>query len=868
MVIDTDMQASFGYWVRRRRKALDLTQRILADMVGCSLIMVKKIEIDERLPSQQMAERFADALHIPVQQRAAFLALARQRLAPAPSGLPLRSHNSAPPLIEDASMRPFFGREAEQHEILTRLSHPECRLLTLVGPGGIGKTRLALRIASLTSFAHGACIVSLGDITTPMLIVPTIAHTLGVQVADNDDIRQALIRFLGERELLLVLDDVEQLLQSETGEPGAFLALLTHLLISCRKVKFLVTSREQLNIQAEWVYRLSGLSAETDALALFVKCAQKRDPSFKSAGQEAAIKEICRLVEGIPLAVELAAGWVPTLSCEQIRERLQTGIDLLTTRLRDIPARHRSLRTLFDHSWDLWAEDERALLMKLSVFRGGFTSERCTAISGAGPEALRVLVEKSVVSVGHQGRYYLHELTRRYLADQLASSGKEAEVRHAHCSAYLTLAEGAASHLAGAAALAWLNKLDNECDNLRTALDWALLHADPITLCRLAAALTRYWYARGQWQEGIACLQAVQARTDGAILPERATCLCWCAFMLIRSGRSELARPYIVEGHALATLTQDKKALGWATLGMSYLVREGDEPLRACQKAIDYFRRAGDDEACAMALYFLGDELRIQGDLKPAQHAYNESWQVYRRLGNCIYGAYPLGNLGRIALLEGDLATAEQHFAACVEYSRENGNGISLVDWLVRLGTVALYKADTPAARTALHEAVTFAQRLAYQDSLPTIHLWQALLESLDGSQAQALTYLKESVNGYILDHSPNMPDSPGPPSPHHQPEMLDALIVAAHIFTSGKQYSQAASTLGCAAKLLHERGTRIDQPLQTLMQRSIDACQEALETGTYKLYWEMGMTDSGWTEQVETAVRLLLTGIQNHPPS
>ena len=643
--------------------------------------------------------------------------------------------------------------------------------------------------------------------------------------------------------MLLILDSVEHLLAGDQDTPDGVPSVIGRILDTCPRVKLLVTSRERLKLQPEWVFPVAGLAVAEGARALFVSRAQRVHPAFRAQVEEPHVDALCRLVEGMPLAIELAASWTPVMSCAQLRQQLERDLDLLATRFRDVPARHRSLRAVFDRSWNLLAEAPRRLFAALSVFRGGFTIEMMGAVCGGQVETLLALIDTSLVTSDGAGRYQLHELARRYAAEQLAAAGADAALQRDHCAAYVQLAEAAAAHFAHASALAWLSRLDDEYDNLRAALAWALADAEPLTLYRLALPLTRYWYARGTWHDGLAYLQAILERTAGVVAAQRAMCLSWYAMMLIRSGRPDLAQPQVIEAHTLAQQVADDTAMGWASLGMGYFVR--DEPLRWCRSAVAHFERAGDAEGRAMALYFLGDELRMLGELAAARQAYGESWQAYQRMGNRVFGAYPLGNLGRIALADGDVQTARRSFATCVAYSRENGNRISLVDWLMRLGTVLLYESDTPAARAALREAHALAQQLGYHDSLPALYRWLALTESMDGSYAAALDELAQSLDGYAQNERTDATNGSQVLVGEHGAELLESLVVVAQLAAASGQHGQAVIALGGAARLLEQPGERLDQPLQALMDGVLATSRHAIDATAFAERWQHGAAQS-----------------------
>lgn len=833
-----DTITSFGYWVRRRRKALDLTQRALADRVGCSVVTVKKIEADVRQPSQHLAERLADMLAVPPEERAAFLARARGILVSnqrVEVSEPKMSRAIATIAALPVEHTQFLGRASELRQLATLLANPACRLLTLVGPGGIGKTRLMLRVAAQLQEDRDVCFVPLADITHAPHVASAIVQCLGVQHIGDQLPQHALIAFLRNREVMLLLDTVEHLLADDHTRPDGLLHLVSQILALCPQVTLLVTSRERLQLQAEWVFPVTGLLVE-EARALFVARAQQVDSTFSVATQQTIIDDICRLVEGMPVAIELAASWTPLLSCAQIQQQLEHDLDQLSSRLRDLPRRHHSLRAVFDQSWNLLTNDQRELFARLWVFRGGFSVEMMEAVCGSQKQMLLALVDKSLVRSTGTGCYSLHEVARRYAADQCTQIGATATVQQAHCEAYLLLAETAATHFAGPTAFEWFERLDQEQDNLRAALDWALQQFDTLVLYRFVQPLTRYWYARGRWQEGIASLQAIVERTANSLAPQRAIALCWCGMMLVRSGRATEATGLFQAGYTLAHQTEDAFALGLASLVTTLIDRAGDAPQRHYQTAMGLFRQAHDDEMLAMTLYFWGDDQRMHDAIGAARAAYTESLQLYRHMGNLMYLAYPLGNLGRIALLEGDIGFAHRSFAECVAYSRRNGNHISLVDWLTRLGSVELYGGNLSLARTLFQEAYSLASDCAYQFIMPEIHAWLALTEALAGNYQQAMEFLNQSVNGYAMSGiSLNNEWNAS------RPEVIHPLIASTYVHMAQMQCEQVIVLVSGIDHLIRSSGYRLDHPLQKIIDTMHSTCQKALGAMTYQALWEQG---------------------------
>ncbi|HLO30018.1 MAG TPA: helix-turn-helix domain-containing protein, partial [Anaerolineales bacterium] len=505
---------TFGEWLQQQRSLRRLTREEFAKRVGCSVSALQKIEYGTRRPSTQIAELMANCLDVPLEERSTFVRVARgelsvERLHAEAESLPPEDI-PAPKVNLPLFPTPLIGREHEMEQICQLLRDPQCRLLTLVGPGGIGKTRLAIETASNLQdvFADGMCFVPLASANSTRFIVPVIADSVGFAFhhTGHADPKTQLFGYLKAKQVLLLTDNLEQLLT----EPG--IEVFTELLAYAPHVKLLATSRESLELQEEWVFEVHGLpipestyvgeSAQNTSAELFLQRARRADVGFDAMPEDyPRIAYICQLVDGNPLGIELAAAWVRTLSCDEIAQEIKRGMDFLSVSVRDLPTRHRSMRAVFDHSWKLLTEEEQRVLRRLSAFRGGFRREAAEHVAGATISILSALMTKSLMRRDGAGRYDLHELIRQFAAEQLAEHPDEQTATQAcHSKYYLTFFSGGNGPLQSSAQRQALAELTAEMDNFRAAWDWAIAHHDITRVCQVSPTL-RYVYELRAWLE-------------------------------------------------------------------------------------------------------------------------------------------------------------------------------------------------------------------------------------------------------------------------------------------------------------------------------------------------------------------------------
>jgi predicted ATPase/transcriptional regulator with XRE-family HTH domain len=755
-----DADASFGAWIQQRRKALDLTQDELARRVGCSLSAIRKIERDERRPSRQVAELLAQHLRIAADQRELFLRVARAELRV--DRLPPPALDSRPaPSNVPCPATPLVGREPELAALTRLLNDPQCRLLTLVGPGGMGKTRLAIEAAARqqAAFPDGAAFVSLAPLSSSDFLVPAIADVLGFAFQGQIEPRLQLLHYLRPKQTLLALDNLEHLLG------GA--ALLAEILERAPKVKLLVTSRERLNLQGEWVVEIQGLPVppagevehldDYSAAALFIQSARRAQAGFELKAEERpAVARICQMVGGMPLGIELAAAWVSVLPCREIAREIERNLDFLATTMRDAPERHRSLRAAFEHSWKLLAPDERETLSRLSIFRGGFAREAAERVAGATLPTLSALVSKSLVrrmdSPG--GRYDLHEVVRQCAWSLLAD---ETATRDQHCDYYLAVLRDREKALKGAAQLDAVRELTEEIDNLRAAWAWAVEREKFAPLGQAARCLGWFCDMRGWLREGIEqgelAAQALRAKADsgerrkalGQVLAsqsvlyfrlgqyDRARTLFDESLALLRpmgdpalltdpllfngivmylSGEIEQAQAFLDEGIACARAAGDSWSMALGLFNRGYLANllgRHAEAYEQMQAALAMWRTLGDPRAIAFGLNFLSPVTITLGRYAEAHAFLRESLGLSTQVGDRWGRGTAYRTLGLLALAQGNPAEAQSCLRKSLELFSELGAQWDVVRSLTYLGETLTVAGESPGARHVLLEAARLA---------------------------------------------------------------------------------------------------------------------------------------------------------------
>jgi non-specific serine/threonine protein kinase len=666
-----------------------------------------------------------------------------------------------PPNNLPAQLTSFIGREQQLEIASSRLQRSDVRLLTLIGPGGCGKTRLGLQIANalVEHFTDGTYYVPLAPIADPDLVAAAIAQVLTLRESESRPLRDVVRAYLHDRQMLLLLDNFEQVVGAAPQ--------IAELLQTCPRLKVLVTSRAPLRISGEHELAvpplaLPGLTARPiidelmrcEAVRLFVERAQAVRADFALTTENGpVVAEICRCLDGLPLAIELAAARTKLLSPAMILTRLTDRFALLTGGPSDLPARQRTLRDTIGWSYDLLSDRERALFRRLGVFRGGWTLEAAEWVSGVIPptsvlDVIGSLVDKCLVRRGEGAhgdtRFTMLETILAFSRAQLAECDEGLEARRRHAAYFVELAEEAEPALRGPEEAVWLDRLESEIDNLRAALEWLLGRPeDREAAVRLAGALGGFWGVRGYWTEGRSWLTralAKNAETPPSRTPARVRALCSAAFLAHVQGDQLTARALLEEAQTIARKLADDRGLAWAThlLGrVEYFL--GDYPAAAVlgQEALALARAVGDRWVESWCLQLLARAAHLQGNFKEARALYGESLLIRQELGDREGTGYLFGLIGMLAFDEGKNAEAQALFAQALTISRELGYGWPIAQDIGGLAAIAA-RAGHPERAVCLGAAATRWLRLLAVRMMPDLKV------ALDAALEQARRELGE----------------------------------------------------------------------------------------------------------------------------
>ena len=677
-----------------------------------------------------------------------------------------------------ASFTPLVGREQDVAAACALLARPGVRLLTLLGAGGIGKTRLAMQLAMQMRerYANGVCFVALATISDPGLLLSSIAHELGLQEGGAQPLVETVQAWLGDKQFLLLLDNLEQIVSAAP--------LLEELLEACPRLAIVVTSREVLHLQAEHLFPVPPLAlpdlaqlpergdlAQYAAVALFVQRAQAILPGFQlTTSNRQVIAEICVRLDGLPLALELAAARVRVLPPQALLARLSQRFQVLTGGWRTMPERQQTLRSTIQWSYDLLPAQEQRLFRRLTVFVGGCTLQAVDALysalgDGAGSQldGVASLIDKSLLHQTEQEReeprLVMLETIHEYGQEALAASGEREAARRAHALYYLNIAEQAESRLGGPEQIRWLERLERDYDNLRAALDWSLEQAEQektgevgrseIAL-RLGRAIRRFWVRHGYLSEGRDFLERALARSGGASPPVRANALIAAARIALSQGDYDQGEAWAEESLAVCRKHGDKAGAAYSLYLLAWVAWERGhaEAARAWhEESLALYREIGDKENVAYELDELARLLSKQGDYDRAYTLVEESLAIPRELGNKWGLASSLYNLADIRLAsQGDLALVSSLLEESAALYQEIGEREGIADALYLRGQVALRQGEAARARKLAEESLALYRKMGHRQAVAETLVLLAKVVAVQADYPAARALYEESL--------------------------------------------------------------------------------------------------------------------------
>jgi predicted ATPase/DNA-binding XRE family transcriptional regulator len=861
--------ATFGALLRQHRLAAGLTQEGLAERAGLSTRGVQDLERGVRTaPRAETLRLLAEALGLSPQARTTLIGAAHPELNEAPTTLPTTPSTSSRLPRPPTSL---VGRERELSGTcaLFRLDPDRegTRLLTLTGPGGVGKTRLALAIASEVAgdYPDGVAWVELAPLRDPDLVLSAIAQALEVGEGGEHSLQERLETALVERRLLLVLDNCEHVLPA--------MPLVGDMLAAAPRLRVLATSRARLRLRGERELPIEPLalpeasgatapSVETlagvAAVQLFVARATEVRPGFALTPENAdLVAAICRQVDGLPLALELAAARVKILPPAALRARLAQRLPLLTGGARDAPERQQTMRQAIAWSHELLSESEQILFRRLAVFAGGCTLEAAAGVAGGdrdGIDLVASLVDQSLLRQieppapgAAEARFTMLETVREYAWERLEASGEAEAVRQAHAAFCLTLAERAEPELTGPAQAEWLNRLEIEHDNLRAALAWALTSDAGIAL-RFTAALGRFWRMHGHAREGLSWLQQALALSADTPTVARGKALEEAGRLAHDRGDPDQTEALHAAALAIWRALADRHGEARALDELGNVAHDRGDFTRAVafhEQALALTRETGDRRGTGRALNNLGMVALYQSQDERAWQLYEEALAIMREIGDAFGANVVRNNLGIVAVRRGDLDQAAALATACLDGCQELGDEQGVGTALFNLAEVAQLQGDFEQSAALYDEARQRLQGLGDDRAVAEVCSGLATLALLQGDAARAAALV-----GTSLALAQRVDD---------QLKIAEALEGVAAVAAHRGAAERAAHVLGAAAALRERIAAPVAGHHRAAYAQLVAATRAALQPAAFAAAWDIGQE---WSlDQVVAEARALTQG-------
>lgn len=729
----------------------------------------------------------------------------------------------------------FIGRVKELHELTDLLADPECRLVTLVGPGGTGKTRLSVEVGRrhTDAFSDGVHFVPLDTINSTDFLVPAIAAALKFTLRGQAEPRAQLLSHLEPKQMLVILDNFEHVVD------GA--GLVSEMLAAAPSLKLVVTTREALALSEEWVFPVPGMilpsddedAEQYDAVRLFIERAQRVNRAYSPGRDMAEIARVCRLVLGLPLGIELAASWIKVMPCSDIVAEIEKNVDFLTTKMRNVPERHRTMRAVFEESWRLLDDDEKDVFARLSVIRGSFDRDAAEKIADASLPTLSALVDKSLIRpLPEQGRYRVHELLRQYAAERLAEAPERmAEYSQAYCEYYAELLDRLAREASAGRQLAAAAVFDREIDNIRVAFEWAVENRRVHEIYLSAQPISLHYQYRANYSEVISLLEkAARALRDLDLTVEVGQAL---AIVLVHLGWFSLRVGKVEEAESAGDLARDVLAkIGQpphptfasdptVLLGIIATIK-GDFALAAAngKQAAEDAEKAGNRHNLAIAHYLQTRAALLEGRYEDAQRYAELAYEVASGHNDRWFMGYCALERGNVAAALGQHDRARQHYQECYELREEFDDREGKAVALLHLAEMELQQRRFDEARAALEESIGIYREIQDKGGLAAacrvLGRTFTELNNLENARfhiGQAIALAAEIK---------------------HSPQLMAAIVAAGEVMARAGDHARGISVLRTA--LAH---SSIDHETQLYAERVIREVAEPAAAVSAALEWD-----------------------------
>jgi len=777
--------------------AINKTARVMAIAWGGQIILTPEVKNASQLPPNATLKDLGFHLlkDLCEPQLIYELTYPEQRIKEFP---PLRSLSVHPHNLP-IQTTPFFGRKRELAEIIKLIENPSCRLISLVGTGGIGKTRLAIQVAAekIEHFKNGVYFVPLNPLSSAEFLVSTIADALNFSFYSKEDEKVQILNYLREKDMLIILDNFEHLIQG--------VSIIGDLLSSAPKVKILVTSRELLNLSGEWIVQVQGMEIPQgekidvggfSAVQLFLHNARRVKSDISISGEETNyVVRICQLVSGVPLGIEIASSWLKSLSCKEIAQEIEKNIDFLSTSLRDLPERHRSLRAVFDYSWNLLSEDEKDIFMKISVFQGGFTRDAAMKVTGVSLPTLSVLIDKSLLRRNSSGRYEMLEIIRQYAEEKIARV--EEQIKHmkdSHCAYYAELLNQKEKDIREELQSEVIETLREESKNIKAAWMWAVQQGKKTEIDKSTVSLSSFYALENRFREGEKIFKEAAEKLEklpeenseqiiyGKVIARYGSFSYYLGFydkarelleksllifrkfdvrseisfalsalgnINIQLGDYEEAKQYQQESLNLDKSEQDKVGIsgGLNAIGViHYHLQEYGEARKYFEEDLSMSKKMGFRKGIATAYGNLGLVAHGEGNFEKAKTLLEKGLLIDREMNNKLGIANSLHNLGLVSKGLKDYKKAKEYYEEALEIRKELGDRMGIAISFNNLGNLGGYTVSLEESLKYHREAMAIRKEMGDKMGVAQSLLNLAETFSKKEEDKEAKEYFREAL--------------------------------------------------------------------------------------------------------------------------